>query len=206
MDSEFLKAEQLDEDKWRILAIPFGGPYAEKDMQGQFFTGKTDIKPHWFKTRPVVFHHGKDPLLKDTDFGEQVLEDEPEEAVGWWSQIWLDRSAKYWDKVNGLLKRGKMYGSSGALGHFVKANNTTGEILVWPHAEQTLTPIPINFYSRITATKAVADLEAITADLRPDLLDDGDPDTGDLTEGGEDAAMERLALRLKALEVRLKVI
>jgi hypothetical protein len=201
---EYLKAVRISDHEYRLLAIPFGGPFNGKDLQGQFFSERTDVKPHWFGTRPIVYQHGKDPSMKATDVGEQVLEDSFTPGEGWWSRIQLDNSAKYWKAINDLIEKGKLYGSSGALGHFVRTNQKSGEIMVWPHAEQTLSVMPINFFSRITTTKAVPDLEAMMSDLRLDLPEDGDLlKSGDLFNGGEEAARERLATAVKRLELRL---
>ena len=180
-----IKAEQLGTTKWRVLAIPFGGPFKGKDFDGEFFDRDTDVKPRWFRERPVIFHHGMDRTIKDADLGVQELDEEPSDE-GWWGTVWLDRSARYWAQVNELLRAGKMYGSSGAIAHLVRKDHKTGEILVWPHAEQTITLTPANPYARITASKAVADLSAIAADLRPDLSRPAAAATD-----GEDAAMKR---------------
>jgi len=175
---DHLKAEQLSNAKWRVLAIPFGGPFAGgKDKDGEYFSPRTDIKPDWFKERPVLWHHGRDVVLKDTDLGTE--DDLKVEKDGWWATIWLDRSNRYWEQVNALLARGKVYGSSGGLSHLVQKARD-GEILVWPHVEQTLTPTPSNFFSRVEPTKAFDDftLAGIPvkgfSDLGPDLAPAGD--------------------------------
>ena len=43
----FLKAEQLSAAKWRVLSIPFGGPFDGKDLDEEFFSERTDIKEAW---------------------------------------------------------------------------------------------------------------------------------------------------------------
>jgi hypothetical protein len=90
-----LKAEQITGSKWRVLAIPFAGPFKGKDLDGEYFDRDTDIKPHWFKARPVMFQHGQDITAKDEDYGEQELDANPEDE-GWWGTVWLNRSARYW--------------------------------------------------------------------------------------------------------------
>ena len=209
---DYLKAEQLSHSKWRVLAIPFGGPFkGGKDLDGEFFTARTDIKSDWFRERPVLWHHSKDPVVKDENLGTEddlTLEDD-----GWWATVWLDRSNRYWEKVNAMLQAGKVYGSSGALGHLVeKARN--GEILVWPHIEQTLTPTPANPFARVVPAKAVdhfsnagipedayktllvePDLETPEADLPLDL---------ETSVSGDAAAKQRLVGELARLEALLK--
>lgn len=219
-----LKAEQVSNAKWRVLAIPFGGPFkGGKDWDGEFFSPRTDIKASWFRERPVLFHHGQDAQAKDEDYGVEEMDAEAK-TDGWWGTVWLNRAARYWAEVDAMLRAGKMFGSSGAIAHLVRKDHKTGEILVWPHAEQTLTPIPANPYSRLTASKALAafdsagiaiddrmkavlaDLDALAADdLRPDLPNGGEP-SGDLPAGGEAAAMKRLAEALSDLDGLLRSI
>jgi hypothetical protein len=171
---DHLKAEQLSNSKWRVLAIPFGGPLKGKDLDGEYFSARTDVKPDWFRERPVMWHHGGDEVIKDEVLG---TEDElKQEDDGWWGTVWLDRSNRYWEQVNALLAAGKVYGSSGALGHLVQKARD-GEILVWPHIEQTLTPTPANPFARVVPAKAVTDFTLAgipLGDLGQDLASAGD--------------------------------
>lgn len=187
-----MKAEQIGSQKWRVLAIPFGGPFKGRDFDGEFFDRETDVKPRWFRERPVIFHHGQDRTVKDADLGIQELDEDPSDE-GWWGTVWLDRSARYWAEVDKLLRAGKVYGSSGAIAHLVRKDHKSGHIEVWPHAEQTLTVTPANPYARVTASKALAGFDsagiALPDDLRSDLLIPGDA-AADLGTGGEDAAMK----------------
>lgn len=181
---EPLKAEQLTTVKWRVLAIPFmGRPKDGKDLDREFFSPRTDIKAEWFPTRPVLWHHGQDATVKDAELGTE--DDLKKEADGWWATMWLDRSFRYWEEVSKWLAEGKVYGSSGALGHLVQKAKD-GEILTWPHVEQTLTLTPANPFARVTPTKAAADFSSAgIAWNHADL-----PDLGhDLPSGGDDSAM-----------------
>lgn len=206
---DFLKAEQLSSSKWRVLAIPYGGPFGGKDLDGEYFSPATDIKPDWFDRRPLVWHHNLDKSMPEPVLG--TADDLEQQKDGWWTTVWLNRSHQYWSAVNKLLTSGKVYGSSGSLPNFVKTAKT-GEILVWPYIEQTLTPTPANPYSVVVAAKALdhfaeadidlspavrgllTDLDSLTADLRPDL-----------PPGGDDAAIrERLSGQLAALQERIK--
>jgi hypothetical protein len=209
---DYLKAERVSAAKWRVLAIPFGGPFAGKDFDGEYFSPKTDIKPDWFDRRPLVWHHNLDRMMKaDPVLG--TADDLEQGDDGWWTTIWLDRSHQYWAEVDKMLQSSKVYGSSGSLPNFVRTDAKTGEILVWPYIEQTLTPTPANPYSVVVAAKAVdhfdeakiglspalrgilSDLDSPTADLRPDLSTPGElpvaQSGGDLGTGGDDAAIQR---------------
>jgi hypothetical protein len=196
-----LKAEQITGSKWRVLAIPFAGPFKGKDLDGEYFSPRTDVRPDWFPERPVVFHHAKDQVLGDEDLGTE--DDLKLGKEGWWAKVWLDRSNRYWEQVNALLVRGKMYGSSGTMPHFVK-KAPDGEILVWPHIEQTLTPTPANPFSIVVAEKAVDHFTSAGIAL-PDGFADL-PDLGpDLASaGGLDPAMARLRRDTALLLARIR--
>ena len=213
---DFLKAEQLGSNKWRVLAIPFGGEFkGGKDSDGEFFSLKTDVYGPYkgiLAERPVAFHHGGDPQLEGDSVGVQD-ELELDEKLGWWGRLWLDRSHRFHTEIDALLRAGKMYGSSGSIPQFVKKNRQTGEILVWPHLEQTLTLTPANRRAVITPAKAIADYDSAglatksLSDLLPDLEAPRADLPTDLAPAGEVAAKrERLSGDLEALLERLKTI
>jgi hypothetical protein len=167
-----------------------------RDTDGEFFSPRTDIKADWFDRRPLVWHHNLDRTMKaDPVIG--TADDTEQDNLGWWSTIWLDRSNQYWAAIDKFLRDGKIYGSSGSLGNFVRTDQKTGEILVWPFIEQTLTPTPANPYSRVVAAKAVSHFDEAQIGLSPALrgiLTDLDSQTADLPadlpSGGDAAAMQ----------------
>lgn len=179
-----LKAEIVNTGHYKVLAIPFGGPIQGKDMDGDYFSPRTDVKPDWFPERPVLFHHGQDRWVGDAKIGTQGAITKARD--GWWGDIWLDRSNKYLAEVESLIAKGRMFGSSATMEHLIK-KASDGEILVWPHVEQTLSPKARNTYAVVRATKALidfeeagieiapavadilAELEALSTDLRPNL-------------------------------------
>lgn len=196
---DYLKAEQVAKAKWRVLSIPFGGPIGGKDLDGEFFSKNTDIKPDWFDRRPLVWHHNLDATMKsDPVIG--TADDLEESDEGWWTTVWLDRSHRYFEEINKLIGAGKIYGSSGSLPNFVRTDHKTGEILVWPYIEQTLTPTPANIYSRIAPAKAVMHFDEANIGLPAavrGILSDLDSQPADLptdlpAEGGDAAANPRL--------------
>lgn len=207
---DFLKAEQLGTNKWRVLAIPYGGPFKGKDLDGEFFSARTDIKPDWFDRRPLVWHHNLDKAMADPVIG--TSDDLEQKDDGWWSTVWLNRSNQYWAAVDKLLQAGKIYGSSGSLPNFVKTDAKTGEILVWPYIEQTLTPTPSNFYSVVVASKAIDHFTEADIGLSPavrGLITDLSPEVdlpSDLPSGGNEAARLRVAGTALRLLERAKSI
>jgi hypothetical protein len=162
----------LDDDAFQILAIPFGGPIERPgapygaDLQGEWFSDKTDIKADWFDARPTLWHHGLDPTgkMETTRIGKAV--NLTEEEDGWWVDFWYDKGQKRIDLVRQLGKKGAhVYGSSSTIPQLKASNRATGEILVWPYMEQTLSTTPVNTYSYLRPMKAVLD-DFDAADIR----------------------------------------
>lgn len=191
-----VKAQLIADDHFRLLAIPFGGPaeLGGRDLDGEFFSKRTDIKPDWFGERPVLWHHGQDRHMSDTVIGKATdltLEDD-----GWWVDVWLKHGEQRAELVKRLAAKGPIYGSSGTIGYLRKATKA-GEILVWPYVEQTLTTSPQNALSVAKPAKAwlgdfddamipvhesfkgfLTDLDKLGADLPLTSL--GDIPTGDV--------------------------
>jgi len=150
----------LDEDAYRVLAIPFKGPLSgDKDLSGEYFTAQTDLCLDWYpESRPLLFDHGFDGTLKTAVIGRTDSRTLERDDDGWWVRMQLDRHGKYWRRVKELLERNALYGSSGALSHLVQVGKG-GEIKVWPWVEQTMTPIPCNYYSRVQPAEATKHYE-----------------------------------------------
>jgi hypothetical protein len=210
---DYLKADRLTSTKWRVLGIPFGGPIKGKDTDAEFFSINTDIKPDWFDRRPAIWHHNLDRSMKaDSQIGQED-DLELEEKLGWWSTVWLNRQHRYFAQIDKLLQAGKIYGSSGTLMNFVKKDHKTGEILVWPKVEQTLTPTPANYFAILTAAKAFEDFEEAGIPLSPEdraLFDLDSPSADlplDLPSGGDGAATQRrLGALARVLEERSRLL
>jgi hypothetical protein len=146
-----IKATLLDDNHFRLLAIPFGGPVKGKDLDGEFFSKRTDIKPDWFAERPVLWHHGQDSVMGDSVIGKAV--DLTLDEDGWWVDVWVKHGDRRAELVRRLAEKTPLYGSSGTIAYLKKAA-PSGEILVWPYVEQTLTTSPQNTYSITKPAKA----------------------------------------------------
>ena len=178
-----LKAQLIDNSHFRLLAIPYGGPTGGRDLDGEFFSKRTDIKADWFTERPVLWHHGLDKHLGDSVIGKAT--DLVEEEDGWWVDVWLKRGERHAELVQMLSQKSPLYGSSGTIS-YLKKTAPDGEILTWPYVEQTLTLTPSNRFSISRPAKAVveafsdadipvspaikallADIEQLRTDLQP---------------------------------------
>jgi hypothetical protein len=217
MEEDELEAWFAGKIPRRILSLPFGGPIPSAkssigvDLDGEWFSPRTDPYGPYKELREtrdrlVDFHHSfaapsrahGDPtgVMKGVILGKAVLDKEPEED-GYWSDIWLRYGEKRLSLVKSLIKRGgQLFGSSQPVPapDAIKRDPATGEILVWPHWLQTISPSPQNTYSVI---RPKAMLDAIDADyiqvegsLR-DFLTDLDNLGADLpltSDGGDVAA------------------
>lgn len=208
------KATILDDDAFRLLAIPFGGPIPAPgsprgvDLDGEWFSERTDIRPDWLRARAVDWHHGADQTMRREVIGKAV--DPVMEEEGWWVTVWLDHGKRRLELIRKLAERGaELFGSSESVSGLVQ-KAPTGEILVWPYWRQCLSTSPQNTYSVIRPLKAVlegtdlqdatpafwADLAPKLANLSHDLRSTLSSGTGKSAASGEDleAAVERLKL------------
>lgn len=183
-----VKATILDDDKFALLAIPFGGPIPSSksprgvDLDGEWFSERTDIKADWFNVRLVDWHHGADGLMKRAVIGkaDNLRMDED----GWWVDVWLQHGERRLDLIRRLAERGgQLFGSSESVAGMVK-KATTGEITVWPYVRQTLSTSPQNTLSVLRPLKAAVldseptdafwtEIEGHMRDLSTDLRDTG---------------------------------
>ena len=136
------------------LAIPFGGPIAGKDFDGEFFDAKSDLCLPWFGDtgRPMLYWHGLNAQTKAEVVGRQVsleLRDE-----GWWVQQELDKHSHYRAALDKLVAKGALSFSSGAMPHLVQTGKD-GHIDRWPWVETSLTPTPSNALAAVYAVKSV---------------------------------------------------
>lgn len=174
-----IKATVLNDDAFRLLAFPFTGPIPKPgtrgvDLDGEFFSERTDIKADWLPFRPTDWHHGDDPtkvmgrtvIGKALDLGRfDGKANEPDED-GWWVTVWLEQGQKRLDLIRRLADRGaQIFGSSESVPGLVR-KATSGEILVWPYWRQTLSTSPQNTHSVIRPLKATLD-EIEAAGERP---------------------------------------
>jgi hypothetical protein len=189
-----IKATVLDDDKFALLAIPYGGPIPSPhsprgvDLDGEFFSPNTDLKASWFDVRVVDWHHGNDRHMGRTTIGK--ADNLREEEDGWWVDVWLKHGEKRLQLIKQLAERGaQLFGSSESVPGMVK-KASTGEILVWPYVRQTLSTSPQNTHSILRPFKAVlegtepttafwSDIEFAMRDLGSDLR---------LTSMGDDVA------------------
>ncbi len=177
-----VKATLLDDDAFRLLAIPFSGPIPSRrnargvDSDYEYFDERTDIKPDWLKMRAVDWHHGKDPtgVMNPAAYGHlPAATQAPEEGrvtigkavdlsmdpEGWWVTVWLDAGERRLSLIRKLAEAGAergvgLYGSSETVASMMRRGKA-GHIDVWPYWRQTLSTSPVNTHSVLAPLKAV---------------------------------------------------
>jgi hypothetical protein len=198
------KARAIDIDHFQLLAIPFGGPiptphYAKgMDMDLEFFSERTDIMPDLFPARPVFWHHGAEGMYnpRELQFGTARIgkaDGLHMEDDGWWVDIWVEAGERRRRLIQQLAERAPLYGSPQTLVTMAK-KASTGEILVYPYVEQTISTAPNNTRSTVRPAKALADIEAADIDVAApvkallrrldDLLPHLDPSPDGLAKAG----------------------
>ncbi len=204
-----IKAHPIDDDAFRLLAIPFGGPIPKAgatkgaDIDGEWFSEATDIKAGWFPFRPVDWHHRLDRKMGRTVLGKAELDNEPDED-GWWVTVWLKHGERRLDLVRRIAEKGgELFGSSEAVPSLVQ-KASTGEILVWPYIRQAISTSPQNTLSIIRPLKAtIDDMYAAGESPTAAFFDDLERLLGDLTTGPDfDLAGEESAKAGRTLASR----
>jgi cation transport regulator ChaB len=163
------------------LAIPFGGPFGGKDIDGESFGPDTDLALEWFpeEGRPVIYHHGLDEGMKTALVGRQI--ERAAQDAGHWVKVQLDKRNRYFEQIAEMVREGKLAFSSGSLSHLVQVEKD-GAIKSWPWVELSLTPTPANPDAMVYAVKASDAIEHIAAvksaipeplKAAVDLLEDG---------------------------------
>lgn len=142
--------------------------FGYRDVDGEMFTPATDFCLDWFgkSGRPVLYEHGLDDDLAATAIGRQV--EYEERAEGIWAQSELNRHGRYRKAVDGLIERGVLGYSGGAMQHLAK-KSASGAITRFPWVESSLTPTPaapgnlgIHY---VKSADALAHLEAVDFDI-----------------------------------------
>ena len=129
------------------LAIPYGGPMAGRDLDGEAFDKDTVLGDLYGVGSPVIYSHGIDDTLGYTRIGsskEITIRDD-----GVWLQSQLDTAGWYAELVAKLVDAGALGYSSGAIPNGI-AKEKSGLIKAWPWFETSLTPKPANPFSVVS--------------------------------------------------------
>lgn len=148
------------DDTLDILAVPFGGPLDGRDLDGEYFSPRTDLCLSWFPAeRPLLYDHGLDDALKADVIGRIDSATLRTDEDGHWVRAQLNRAHGYFRQVKQLIGADALGSSSGSVPHLARVAKS-GEILRWPWIEQSLTPTPANPYARVSVADASKHYEA----------------------------------------------
>ena len=111
----------------------------DTDLQGEFFSPRTEFCLDWFKERPVLYHHGLDGEAGLRSIG--TIKTVETDDLGLWVQAQLDLRDRYASAVYDMIKSKEFGWSSGSVDHLVQIS-AKGEIAVWPLIEGSITPTP----------------------------------------------------------------
>lgn len=167
MRNQALKATPLDDDAFKLLALPFGGPIPSPvsprgvDVDREWFSERTDFKLDWFPFRLVDWHHRTEVASKADILGKALDPETDEDGV--WVTVWLNHGQRRVNLIKQLAERGSVFGSSESVANLV-TKASTGEILSWPYVRQALSTSPQNTLSVIRPLKATLDDLAATGD------------------------------------------
>ncbi len=161
-------AEQTDDQIEGCLA-PWGGIHNGRDLDGQFFSNRTNFCLDWYKgDRPLLWNHGLDSEAQ-TEVVGRIQSLEVKADTGLWMRAQLDRQSKFFEAIRQMVKEGKLFLSSGAMAHLVKVDAKTGELLRWPLVEGSGTPTPCNLLATVGMTEVAKHYKAAGLEL-PDAV------------------------------------
>lgn len=186
-----MKATLLDDDAFRLLALPYGGPIPfpgaprGADLDRQWFSERTDFGKSG--TVDVTWHHGLDETMGPEVVGKAG--DLEFDDDGGWVKVWLDHGRRRTRLIKMLAEAAKdddevgIYGSSEAVpgsGLLQKGSVTQpwrpkspGEIVRWHYSGQTLSTSPQNTNSILVPVKAtLEDLSSGDLAADPTFFDD----------------------------------
>lgn len=166
-----MKATVIDDDAFRLLALPFGGPIPYPgaprgaDLDRQWFEPDTDFGSVPRRV-PVTWHHGMDQTMGKSviaEAGDLDFDDD-----GGWVTVWLRHGERRLNLVRRLAEKGaQIFGSSEAVDGSSRLRagkailpwrrDIPGAIVSWHYSGQTLSTSPQNTLSVLRPLKATLD-------------------------------------------------
>lgn len=154
-----VKSVEAHEEEGELLVEGYlvtWGNENDTDLQGEFFTPRTEFCLDWFKERPALYHHGLDGDVGLRTIG--TLKSIEMDDLGLWVKAQLNKRDQYARAVYDMVKTKEFGWSSGSVDHLVKIA-PDGEIAVWPLIEGSITPTPAQ--PAKTTVRALKNADAI---------------------------------------------
>lgn len=143
--NDLFSIKSLGEDRIGAYGIIWGDK-DKKDLHEEFFTAATkDITSAFdaLGALPWLFHHAADSKLKSAVVG--VIDKMETDDIGLWYEAKIKEHELYKQYVQPLVKKGKLFSSSGAYPGSKERDKKTGEITRWTVAEISGTHIPAEY-------------------------------------------------------------
>lgn len=140
-------------DRLLEVTVAYGGPKGGKDAHGEYFSTKTDFDPENFPTPPLLYYHGYNEqsrkMPKPVVTGKLLARRSAPHGHVLTYQL---KSGKYADLQWEAAQAAKCAVSPGTVGHLIRKDTSTGELLYWPLAEVSAWDVapdrqPANLYS-----------------------------------------------------------
>jgi hypothetical protein len=185
-----------------VLAVPFGGP-DDLDLDGEYFSPKTDLHLDKFTDPLILYWHGRDVGGSEQQKAEVIGESlgHTIKPDGLWIKVQLDKANKFAQRVWDAAKRGAAAASSGTVAHLMR-KAADGFIRDWPLIEISLFDInqaarrlPVN-KNAIALVSAKALYSQAGRDF-PDL-----PTSKSVPDVFEKAVKKAVEKELKALAIK----
>lgn len=168
-----------------VRGVPFGSA-ALKDVDGEYFSQKTNLHTDRFPSPLVHYYHGLNPDGKPDGDPEIIGEVKGIEskADGIWYRVVLNKLSEYAKRVWEAAQKGVARASSGSIAHLTR-KGPDGELLNWPVVELALFDAvgkrqPANKYA-VALPAAQKSYKRAGVNL-PDVSDFGEKEKGDMDE------------------------
>lgn len=155
-----VKFTEGSDDTIEGIGIPFGGPIAGKDIQGESFTKSTDFCIDWFEKRPLLYDHALNGTIKTHKVGDVFAAESQEDGI--FVKAELNKRSRYYNVVKRLIEQSALGFSSGAVPYLVQTD-ANKNITRWPWFELSLTATPANPDAVVYAVKATDALDHFEA-------------------------------------------
>jgi len=179
----------------------WGGP-GHKDLEGDYFTPKTELCLDWFEARPILYDHGHDGAIKLAPIGTLETKNMRADDLGLWIEGQLDIRSRYLEAVEKLIEAGVLGWSSRTLPDLMQ-KQFDGQITRWPVIEATMTTHPAELrYTDVQALKAV--FEEAGLELPKQIIERA-PGGAEAGASGQAKGVELRQRRAKALEMGFEI-
>ena len=142
-------------DEILILGLPYGGPKAGKDSEGEFFSPMSNFLDGVIEHPAVMYTHGTSNGFEPETVGDVNWRGYNRE--GGWFRVKLDPTSERYPQLKAAYTEGKLYASTSPVTGAYDINRQTGHIDTWLVGELSLVDTrsgytPVNKFAVAKAT------------------------------------------------------